>query len=287
MRLNRRELLAGLGSISFLGYGTATASAKISSSWKTLEKGLELAHFLTKKKSPLGDSRITALKINSEYYSLELLTASGEAVAKDDNSNAHHYHTAEEWSHNDGLIAVINAGMFEPDGRNVGYMKQPGHINNGKLKKGYNAIFVTDRITEDAPLAQIIDTQDQNYEELLQKYQTASQSIRMVSSKGQRTWARQEKMWSMAALGMTANGEVLFFHSRSPYRVAEFIDECLSLPLNARKMMYLEGGPEASLYINHPRAIFKGIGSYETGFNENDSNKEFWSLPNVFGVKRK
>ncbi len=29
-----------------------------------------------------------------------------------------------------------------------------------------------------------------------------------------------------------------------------------------------------------------GIGSYETGFNENDDNARYWRLPNVIGIAK-
>jgi hypothetical protein len=49
-------------------------------------------------------------------------------------------------------------------------------------------------------------------------------------------------------------------------------------------MMYLEGGPEASLHVATPGGPVRRVGSYETGFNENDGNTRYWSLPNVLGV---
>ncbi len=48
--------------------------------------------------------------------------------------------------------------------------------------------------------------------------------------------------------------------------------------------MYLEGGPEASLHVQTPGKTVRRIGSYETGFNENDDNDRYWGLPNVIGV---
>jgi hypothetical protein len=50
--------------------------------------------------------------------------------------------------------------------------------------------------------------------------------------------------------------------------------------------MHLEGGPEASLSIHVPGLDLDLCGSYETGFLEDESNKEQWPLPNVIGVLR-
>ena len=41
---------------------------------------------------------------------------------------------------------------------------------------------------------------------------------------------------------------------------------------------------EASLYLNYQHHQLKLIGSYETGFNENDETKTFSPIPNVFGI---
>ena len=54
-----------------------------------------------------------------------------------------------------------------------------------------------------------------------------------------------------------------------------------------QKMMYLEGGPEASFYVKHDHFISSQMGSYETGFNENDENNLFWEVPNVLGIRSK
>jgi hypothetical protein len=51
--------------------------------------------------------------------------------------------------------------------------------------------------------------------------------------------------------------------------------------------MYLEGGPEASFYLNHTNQSFQKMGSYESGFNENNTNNVYWEIPNIIGIKRK
>lgn len=50
--------------------------------------------------------------------------------------------------------------------------------------------------------------------------------------------------------------------------------------------MHVEGGPEASLSIHTGGVDLDLCGSYETGFNENDSNTHQWAIPNVLGVAR-
>lgn len=55
--------------------------------------------------------------------------------------------------------------------------------------------------------------------------------------------------------------------------------------MKALDAQHLEGWPEASLYFKFNDLEIEAMGSYETGFNENDFNDTFWSLPNVIGFK--
>ena len=51
---------------------------------------------------------------------------------------------------------------------------------------------------------------------------------------------------------------------RCPYLVCDFINILLALPLDINNAMYLEGGSEASFYLNHKGFEVKKFGSYET-----------------------
>ena len=91
----------------------------------------------------------------------------------------------------------------------------------------------------------------------------------------------------MVLLGEDVKGRILFIFVRSPYRVSDFISIVSGMSLQLTRLMYLEGGPEASFCLNHPTLSVSKMGSYETGFNENDNNTVFWDIPNVIGIKRK
>jgi len=54
--------------------------------------------------------------------------------------------------------------------------------------------------------------------------------------------------------------------------------------------LFVEGGPEASLLVHAgipgadaAAAAVSEVGSFETGFTEDDLNQAFWALPNVIG----
>jgi hypothetical protein len=45
--------------------------------------------------------------------------------------------------------------------------------------------------------------------------------------------------------------------------------------------MYVEGGPEATLYVRGGSRSALFVGSYESLFVENDRNQKAWEIPNV------
>jgi uncharacterized protein YigE (DUF2233 family) len=122
---------------------------------------------------------------------------------------------------------------------------------------------------------------------LIQQYDYVTQGIRMVDCKGKNRWAMQDKQWSIAVMGMDKQGRALMIFCRSPFAVHTFVDMLLKLELDLKNAMYLEGGPEASLYIRTEDCTFNGFGSYETGFFESDANDRFWPVPNVIGISPK
>lgn len=251
---------------------------KKESIWNKLDEGLFLAHIKPKVKSRYGDSEITILKINPKNYSLKMMSASEYGYPM----------TAKQWANRYNLVATINAGMFELDYlSNIGYMKNYSHVNNPNFKKGYNSILAFNPKRDDMPQVQIIDPKCQDFNKLKAEYNSFAQSLRMIDCKQQNTWSQQQRIWSTAAIGMDKDGNVLFIHSRSPFTVHDFIDSLISAPIGIRNAMYMDGGPEASLYINTHKEELGLIGSYETGFNENEDNSEFWDLPNVIGVEKK
>jgi hypothetical protein len=109
----------------------------------------------------------------------------------------------------------------------------------------------------------------------------------MVTCKRRNTWAQQEKKWSAAAVGLDSDGRILFIHVRSPYSMHDLVDMLLALPINLRQLMYGEGGPEAQLFVQSGGREIELVGSYETGFNENDDNRAAWAVPNVLAVVRR
>jgi len=246
--------------------------------WQKVDKGLYFAEIFSPVISEIGDSRITILKINPDYYNFKLISA------KEYNEENK---TAKEWAKPRGLLAVINAGMYQEDYKtNVGYLKNYDFVNNGRFSKD-NTITAFNRKDTTVPEFQIIDLQCQNWDELKDKYHSYTQGIRMIDCNQKNRWSQQSKKWSMVAIGMDKQGNALFIFTRSPYSVYDFNNILKRLPIDIYNAMYLEGGPEASFYLNHNGTEVEKFGSYETGFWENDENDRYWPLPNVIGITKK
>ncbi len=249
-----------------------------SAPWKKFGDGLSMAEFDSPRKSADGNSKITVVKIDPAYYTFKLLCASEQKTRP---------MTAREWCRKHHLAVAVNAGMFQADGFvNVGYMKNFSHVNNGKFNS-YKAFLLFNPLSRGIPEVQLLDRECQNFDEMKGKYNTIIQNIRMISCQGKNTWSQQAKTWSMVALGTDTSGNILFLFTRSPYSVHDFIDILLGLPIGISTTMYLEGGPEASLYFSAEGTEMEKSGRLEAGFSLDETSEFAWPIPNVIGIVKK
>jgi hypothetical protein len=163
-------------------------------------------------------------------------------------------------------------------------MKNFDHVNNPRLNKA-NTVLAFNPVDKNLPEIQIIDRECQDFNELRQKYQSFVQSIRMISCDQQNVWTRQDGKWSTLAVGMDTQGNILFLFSRTLNSVHDFIEILLSLPLSLKSAMYLEGGPQASLYLSTPKMTLQKDGVWG-GIDENSLQFSL-PVPNVIGIYKK
>jgi hypothetical protein len=262
--LTRRAVLAAAAAAPACAYADPAASSPVV--WRMLAPGLE--HGQAVLPAEVGDRELHVVRIDPAHFRFVLASVAAAGGG---------YRTARSWAAERGFSAVINAGMFRPDGLPVGYAKADGrviqpHLNNDR------SVFAFD--AERARLVDLTcDAFDPPHEE------NAVQGIRMVACGGQNVWSQQPRRWSIAAIAQDQTGRILFLHARSPLSVHDFIDALQALPLAVARAMYQEGGPEATLYVNAGGFELERIGSFETGFNETDGNLAAWPLPNVFGIR--
>ncbi len=246
--------------------------------WQKVDNGLFFSEVLAPFKSDIGDSRITILKIDPQYYDFKLLSAKEENVENK---------TLKEWAKTKKLIAAINAGLYQQDNKtNVGYMKNYNFINNSHLNKD-NAILAFNRKDSTFPEIQIIDLKCQNWGELKNKYNSYTQCIRMIDCHQNNTWSQQQEESSISAIAIDKHGNALFIFSYSPFSVHDFTNILKLLPLDIYNAMYLEGAAPASFYFNYKGIGVEKAGSFRYSPEENENKDIAWELPNVIGIVKK
>jgi hypothetical protein len=250
--------------------------AALATAWRPLEAGLELGTFALAREADCGDSRARVLRVDPVYYDLRLIMVSASADSQP--------RTAREWCFREGLVAAINAAMYQSDARTgTSLMLTRRHTNNGRVTRD-NSLLVFDPLEPGIPPVRILDRTCDDWAGLRARYGTQIQGIRMIACDGRNTWSEQPKRWSAAAIGTDGRGRVLLIHVRSPYSMHELIDLLGELPLDLTRLQYAEGGPEAQLYARGGGEEYEFVGSYETGFFEEDGNTLALPVPNVIGV---
>jgi hypothetical protein len=280
-RMNATKRLAAAGACAALGllagFRQAQAGEPEPGVWRRFEPGLEFASFLSPVPAEQGDSRIRVLRIDPRRFELRLLNASAMPESAP--------MTAKEWARTNDLVAATNASLYQADYRtSVSLMKTREHTNNPRLSKD-NTILAFDRLDDGVPPVQIIDRTCDDLPGLQGRYGTLVQSIRMISCQGKNVWRPQDKAWSTAAIGIDRAGRVLFIHVRSPFSTHDLIEGLLALPLGIARAMYVEGGPQAQLYVRAGGRELEFAGTHGSPLGV-AADLYVAPIPNVIGVRR-
>lgn len=241
--------------------------------WKELEPGLEYAEFETDAE---GGS-ITALRIDPAHFDFVLGMRSetgGEA------------RPLAEWAKELDLVAAINASMYLPDGKtSTGYLRMGEHINNPRIAKRFGAFFVAGPKRAGLPQAAIMDREARGYRELMEDYNLVAQNYRMINAQRRILWQPGGPLYAISAVGQDGNGRILFLHSKTPVEAYAFARRLLELPLDARTVMYVEGGAQAGLLVRTDK-LFRELGALHAPSLFVTGNLKA-TLPNVLGARRK
>lgn len=248
--------------------------------WHELIRGLYYWEPDAPEKSVCNDSRIFILKADPRFCKFGLLCASEHG-----NQNR----TADSWAKDFGVNVVVNAGMFKMTNSrtNKGYLKNYSHTNNSKLNGYYNVMMAMNPKKDTDPTMILYDLTCNNWESIRKNYQTYCQGMRMIGCNGNKmAWdKRPGQSCSMVISATDITGNIYFIFTRSPYTHQKMIDFLVGLIPDIRTTVYLEGGPEASLYVQTSDTIISKIGSYVSKTYENDRNDHFWKIPNVIGIQ--
>jgi exopolysaccharide biosynthesis protein len=258
----------------------ANLNGAVAPEWKVLAPGLEITTFKAAHPAPQGKSNITVLRIDPTRWDLVFTGVS---------QNGGRSMSAKQWSARNQLTAAINAGMFQQDERtHVGYLRSGDHVNSRKIAS-YQSVAAFGPHSGGKPPFRIFDLNKPAAElpAIAKEYALTVQNLRLIQRTGVDKWRQDQKRASEAALGEDDAGRILFIFTRSPFTMYELNEELLKANIGLVAAQYLEGGPEAQIYVHAGQTEMEMFGSYETGFMQNDQNDQTWPIPNVLGIRPK
>jgi hypothetical protein len=277
--LDLSAVLLGLMLAGAILSGCADPIAESSVQWATLAPGLDFGTFDATKRSPVGDSRITVLRIDPKLWEFVLLGKSWTGETENQ--------TAEQWCKKYGLTAAINAGMFATnEATHVGHLQTRGYTNSATVSK-YMSVAAFHPRRDTLPEYRLFDLDEPGVtvDTIRDDFASVVQNLRLIKKTGENRWRQQDKIWSEAALGEDNAGRALFIFSRSPFSMHDLNQQLLSMGIGLIAAQHLEGGPEAQLYARVGQRTLEMVGSYETEFREDDGNTNAWPVPNIIGIR--
>lgn len=241
--------------------------------WVSLEPGLEFYEFRPEE----SGARITVLRIDPRDF---------EFVLKSSGEDHRGLRSLDQWAKEYQLIAAINASMYLPDNKtSTGYMRQKDYVNNPRIVERFGAFFVAQPRKPDIPQARIVDKDDKNWQEILDDYDLVIQNYRMTNSKRRILWSPGGPLYAISAIAQDGEGRILFLHSSVPMEAYNFVQQILHLPLDARTIMYVEGGAQAGLLL-HSAGIRRDLGAPHAPSLLITGNLKA-ILPNILGIRAK
>jgi Phosphodiester glycosidase len=235
----------------------------------SLGPGIVVERWHVTRAAPVaGEPCIDVVRFDPSRFALRVLTAEQGA------------RTAIKWAADFKLVAVTNAGMFHDGGAPVGLVVAAG-TSRGTDNDKFGGYFAFDAITPNLPTARVFG---KTCPDLAQRdsYRSLVQSYRLLDCDGAAIAWQDPKHYSAAAIGTDRSGHIVLLHARGAFTMRELSAELAAHDLAGA--IFLEGGPEASLVVRGPDGALDRVGSYETGFVENDDNTAYWDLPNVIGI---
>ena len=268
---------------SHLACGQSPHTTPHEFNWHEWTQGLHYCEVDAPEASPIIDSaRISILKIEPQYFEFEFFTATQYGKSA---------RTAPEWSNEFGFSVIANAGMYSPNKNQTskGYLKNRDHINNPRVLPHYNAVIALHPKDTTLAPARIFDLTCTSFAKLKTQYQSFVQGMRMIDCEGiPLAWDKNpDQICSMILASTDTVGNFYFFFTRAPFTHRQMISFLIDFQFNLRETIYLEGGPEASLYIHFPTQTIERYGTYVSKTWEKTDNCEFWKLPNVIAIRPK
>ena len=281
-----------LGPTSFLTFcallmsaSSGIAQAKIQDEpdfWQKIDQGI----FLATPKIPSAfhpeiDPTIVILSVNPVYFNFEFYSASESKKGSPK--------TASTWANQKGLNIAVNAGMDEPDYRPTGYARKGSKVFSPTPARNYSTRLLMGNSSFDIQNSACTNANTGNRAMPGNAHTELGIGSLQDCDGLPVEWKKAKSLRaSMVVMGklQTDTGEVLIAFSRAPRTMIEFQQNLQELGFVFSNLVYLEGGPEASLSIRTQNLNRQWNGSFETGFVENDKTSEQFRIPNIIGIRK-
>ncbi len=225
-----------------------------------------------------GNRILTVVRVDLRRYRLTVLSSVRDGAPR----------PLDAWVRDHRLSGGMNAGMFLPNRRPVATLVHDGTVISDRNPASYDGIIGWDPHGAFGPIGAGGRGCAHDLAAMRQRFRSVVQGYRMmIDCEGRAVAWRNERRYSAAAFGADAQGRAVFVHARTPYRMRELNEMIAALGLGIRGLVYMEGGPEASLVVRDADRSVTEIGSWEDGFNPNDENRQLWDIPNVIGFVRR
>jgi hypothetical protein len=251
------------------------------SQWVELTKGMEYREIDAPKKSFIGDSKISILRMDPQHFHFDLYTATQyDSVPRD-------LHT---WADTFDLLVAFNAGMYNLARplQSRAYLKSGAHLNNGKILENFNLMLALGpKPNSQRSNIEVLDLTCANWEQEQQNFSGFAQGLRMIDCNGNAmNWQKKVQSCSMLVAAEDQKGWFYLIFTRSPYTHNQMIGFMTEMPYGLHDAIYLEGGPETSLLIDVNGHCIEKVGSWVSTTWERNDNNHFWRLPNIVGVHK-
>lgn len=249
--------------------------------WEPVNEGIRYCEIPCPSLSETGENRLCLLELSPEKLEFELVCAS---------ENREEPKTVTDWAQAHGFELVFNASMYKLDQplRSRGFLKNKNHHNQAIFHPDYRGVLAFQPIDSLKAPAGLFDLECQSWDSLRRQYHCLGQGLRMLDCAGNPlSWNKKKQRCSMMLMAQDTAGKLYLVFCRSPFSHNQMIGFLKSLPLSLRQALYLEGGPETSLFLQVGNFRLEKVGSFVSDSYETDANDHFWKLPNVIGVKQK
>lgn len=249
--------------------------------WQPIGQGVFFCETDAPLKSAIGDSKLTLLKIDPKQVQFDLFTASGmDSISR----------SVKTWADTMNLNIVFNAGMYDLAKPLIsrGLLKNGSHDNQCTYKEGWNMMFALNPVDSlNAMDAVVYDMQCTVFDSIRTKYASFAQGLRMLDCSGNPMNWKKSQSCSMLVCAHDDQQNLIIIFNRSPYSQNQMIAFMKQFPAPLHNAIYMEGGPETSLYVHIGDFCLQKVGSWVSGTYAKDTNESYWALPNVVGIKVK